>query len=140
MISDSTTNGAIDEEVSPVNESKTIFTPLVPYLAYVLLICCIGFWQAMGVVLQNFEPTYPQHYFTTWCVHNGFISSLLVWISLHIFYYKTPIDYLKGRLTDKRMLKITAAFSFLSLTGTCLWYYSLENTVLSANNAIYQTV
>ena len=37
MISDSTANDAMDEELSQVHTSKTIFTPLVPYLAYVLL-------------------------------------------------------------------------------------------------------
>ena len=140
LTSDSSTSDMAKLEPAPEPESKTIFASLVPYSAYILLVCCIGFWQAMGVVLQDFEPIYPQHYFTTWCVHNGFISSLLVWLSLHIFYYDTPMDYIKERLLEVRLLKITAAFSLLSLSGTCLWYYSLENTVLSANNAIYQTV
>ena len=110
------------------------------YLGYFLLVGTIGFWQAMGIVLQDFGESYPQHYFTTWAVHNGFISSLLVWLALNFWYYEIPKAEIIDRLTDKRLLKITAAFSVLSLTGTCLWYYSLEATVLSANNAIYQTV
>ena len=59
-------------------ETKTIVETITPYLGYVLLCGCIAFWQAMGVVLQDFQPLYPQHYFTTWCVHNGFLTSLLV--------------------------------------------------------------
>ena len=121
-------------------ETKTIVETITPYLGYVLLCGCIAFWQAMGVVLQDFQQLYPQHYFTTWCVHNGFLTSLLVWLGLQVFYFETPSEEIKARLSDKRILKITASFSVLSITGTCLWYYSLENTVLSANNAIYQTV
>ena len=129
-----------DNETSTAPQKGSVAEMISKYLGYFLLVGCIAFWQAMGVVLQDFGPSYPQHYFTTWAVHNGFISSLLVWVALNVWYYQIPKNEIMDRLTDKRLLKITAMFSVLSLTGTCLWYYSLEATVLSANNAIYQTV
>ena len=67
------------------NENETLAAPqqlslmmiVSKYLGYFLLVGCIAFWQAMGVVLQDFGSGYPQHSFTTWAVHNGFISSSL---------------------------------------------------------------
>jgi drug/metabolite transporter (DMT)-like permease len=117
------------------------------FLRYFLLLGCVSAWQAMGMLLQSIESPpsflskkdrkpYKQYYFMTWCVHNGFLISLIVWYVLRTKYYNLTVT----RAQFHRHLLIASSIgSCMSLMGTMMWYYSLDSTVLSANSAMFQT-
>ena len=131
----------VQDDGNGENNPRTLFQRLIGYF---LLFGCVCFWQGMGMILQSIEnpasdsreKPYRAFYYMTWWIHNGFLFSLLVWALTQKFHYHLDI---LPRLLNRHVLKMTLIGSASALVGTMMWYYSLQRTILSANNVIYQT-
>ena len=87
----------------------------------------------MGEVIQGVTDTYSNYSQIVYIVHSCYALCILPWLFMN-----------KGRVREalrenKDMVKLTIYTSLLLFGIAWLWYVSLNQTLVAANNAIYQS-
>ena len=102
-------------------------------LGVVCLILCLITWEAMGEMLQDVNVEYPKPAMLTFIVHSWYASLLIPWTIYRRNELKVTL------LKHWTMVKLSLYLFPLMWLAAYLWYVSLRQTRVSANNAIYQS-
>lgn len=123
----------------------------LPAVVTVVLLCVT--WVLMGEFIQGLQDGWRKPWFVTYVVHSGFAITLLPWFVLRarrtrrwpacadICARRAPAADADAVLpVSMRQLTLLGTFlSVLSAAAGFTWYLSLPETLVSANNAIYQS-
>jgi drug/metabolite transporter (DMT)-like permease len=103
------------------------------WLGVACLVVCLISWETMGELLQDVNLGYPKPGFLTYLVHTCYGAALVPWC----IYRRGEI---KARLRANTAIFTLALKMFpLMWCAAYFWYVSLPRTLVSANNAIYQS-
>ena len=102
-------------------------------LGVACLILCLITWEAMGEMLQDVNVEYPKPAMLTFIVHSWYASLLIPWTIIRRNELKVTL------LKHWTMVKLSLYLFPLMWLAAYLWYVSLRQTRVSANNAIYQS-
>lgn len=97
------------------------------------LILCLITWETMGELLQDVNLNYPKPAMLTYIIHSWYSVLLIPWVIIRRNKLKETIN--KHRV----MVKLSVGLFPLMWLAAYLWYVSLKSTLVSANNAIYQS-
>ena len=97
------------------------------------LVLCLITWETMGELLQDVNIQYPKPAMLTYVVHSWYTTLLIP-----LVIYRR--DNLKAVVNKHwMMIKLAVGLFPLMWLAAYLWYVSLRQTLVSANNAIYQS-
>ena len=97
------------------------------------LILCLITWETMGELLQDVNLEYPKPATLTFIVHSWYAVLLLPWVIIRRNTLRAAVN------KNWMMIKLALALFPLMWLAAYLWYVSLRSTLVSANNAIYQS-
>mmetsp|Transcript_11798 Transcript_11798/g.13598 ORF Transcript_11798/g.13598 Transcript_11798/m.13598 type:complete len:363 (-) Transcript_11798:162-1250(-) len=109
------------------------------FFKYFILAGTVSAWQAMGMLLTEVTEHYPKYYFVSWSAHSWYILAIPVWLFLNHRYRGKSLSDSFTEINRYDIQLYAAIASIISLLAAVLWYYSLPLTILSANNAVYQS-
>ena len=87
----------------------------------------------MGELLQDVNLEYPKPATLTFIVHSWYAVLLLPWVIIRRNTLRAAVN------KNWMMIKLALALFPLMWLAAYLWYVSLRSTLVSANNAIYQS-
>ena len=97
------------------------------------LFLCLITWETMGELLQDVNIEYPKPAMLTFIVHSWYATLLIPLVIYHRKDLTAPIN------KHWTMIKLSLYLFPLMWLAAYLWYVSLRQTLVSANNAIYQS-
>ena len=103
------------------------------YLGIFCLVLCLITWETMGELLQDVNIEYPKPAMLTYIVHSWYTILLLPWVVIRRNNLKATVN------KHWMMVKLSVGLFPLMWLAAYLWYVSLRQTLVSANNAIYQS-
>ena len=102
-------------------------------LGVACLVVCLVAWETMGELLQDVNLEYPKPSLLTYVVHSAYALVLLPWLVYRWGALRAAL------LPHAHMAKLALKVFPLMFAAAYFWYVSLAQTLVAANNAIYQT-
>lgn len=97
----------------------------------------VTMWQAMGVLMGKLSSG---QFFNSWVVHVFYILCIPLYYLVKYCYPDSSIARNHtSTFNTKQLFYVCLIVSIVQLFGMALWYLSLDMTLLSLNNALFQT-
>ena len=103
------------------------------FLGILCLVMCLASWEAMGELLQDLNTAYAKPAFLTYCTHSAYAIVLVPWF---LWRGRKAPHIIRQRAAT---IKLSLIFLPILYGAAYFWFISLPLTLVSANNAIYQS-